>query len=295
MSVFSRLTEAFEAAAEIPFDDTSRFIFFSDCHRGDNSWADNFARNQSLFFFALEYYHRNGFTYFELGDGDELYENRRFSSIRRAHSHIFWLMREFYRAGRFHLVYGNHDHERSDPRVVAKTLFSYIDERTGRREPLFDGIQPTESLILKHSSTGGKIFLVHGYQGDFFNDRLWKLTRFLSRTFWRPFQLIGINDPTSPAKNNKKRDSLERQVADWIRARNQPTIFGHTHKPSFASAGEIPYFNDGSCVHPRCITGIEIDRGDIQLIKWWVRPDDQGRLCVTREVLAGPRRVISLF
>ena len=30
----------------------------------------------------------------------------------------------------------------------------------------------------------------------------------------------------------------------------------------------LPFFNDGSCVHPRSITGIEIENGEISLIKW---------------------------
>ena len=249
MSVSTRLTEVFQAAQEIPFDDQSRLVFFSDCHRGDNSWADDFAKNQSLFFYALEYYLTGNFTYFELGDGDELYENRHFADIRSAHSHIFWRLREFYRAGRFHMIYGNHDKERADPRVVAKTLFEFVDDRTGQTEPLFDGIQVHEGLVLKHSPTGGKIFLVHGYQGDAINDQYWKLGRFLVRTLWRPLQLLGVDDPTSPAQNFKKRDALESEIEAWIKANNQPTIFGHTHRPSFAAAGDPPYFNDGSCVH----------------------------------------------
>ena len=75
----------------------------------------------------------------------------------------------------------------------------------------------------------------------------------------------------------------------------QPAIFGHTHRPYFASEGQPPYFNDGSCVHPRCITGIEILKGNIQLIKWWISPDQTGRLCVKKDVLAGPRQVASLL
>jgi predicted phosphodiesterase len=295
MSVYTRLTEVFQSAPEIPFDDKSRLVFFSDCHRGDNSWADDFAKNQSLFFYALEYYLEKDFTYFELGDGDELYENKHFADIRSAHSHIFWRLREFYRAGRFHMVYGNHDKERADPKVVAKTLFNYIDDRTGQKEPLFDGIQPHEGLVLKHGPTGGKIFLVHGYQGDAMNDQFWKLGRFLVRMLWRPLQLLGVDDPTSPAKNFKKRDALEREYEAWIKDKNQPMIFGHTHRPSFAKEGEVPYFNDGSCVHPRCITGIEIDKGNMQLIKWSLTTDDKGYLMVSRDVLAGPRKVASLF
>ncbi len=299
MSVASRLSEVFHSSQEIPFDDQSKFIFFSDCHRGDNSWADDFARNQSLYFFALEHYFKEGFTYIELGDGDELYENKYFHVIRSAHSHIFWLLREFYLAGRFYMIYGNHDRERANARVVEKTLFYYeaYDHATRRKikVPLFDGIHVHEGLRLRHSPSGGTLFLVHGHQGDVVNDTFWKVGRFLSRTIWRPLQILGVNDLVSPAKNYRKRDALESEIEEWIRKNNQPMIFGHTHRPSFPDEGKPPFFNDGSCVHPRCITGIEIDRGEIQLIKWWTRPDSNGFLQVVREVLAGPRKVGSVF
>ncbi len=72
MSSSKRLTEVFESSEKIKLDDTSRFILFSDCHRGDNSWADDFAHNQNIYFHALTRYYDEGFTYIEIGDGDEL-------------------------------------------------------------------------------------------------------------------------------------------------------------------------------------------------------------------------------
>jgi predicted phosphodiesterase len=295
MSVSSRLTEVFQSAPEIPFDDSARLICFSDCHRGDNSWADEFARNQNLFFFALEHYFNEGYTYFELGDGDELYENNHFSDIRSAHSRIFKRMREFYQAGRFHMIYGNHDLERADPKVVENTLFHYINDRTGRKEPLFDGIQLHEGLILKHAPTGGKIFLVHGNQGDPMCDRYWKITRLVDQTIWGPLRMFGVDNPTNPAKNYKKRDALEAEMTAWVKAMNQPAIFGHTHRPWFAGPGDPPYFNGGCCIHPRSITGIEIINGGIQLIEWSLVADQRGYLKTSKEILAGPRKVSSLF
>ncbi|SRX52269.1 hypothetical protein AEQU1_00133 [Aequorivita sp. CIP111184] len=35
---------AYETARRISFNDDSKFIIFSDCHRGDNSFADDFAK-----------------------------------------------------------------------------------------------------------------------------------------------------------------------------------------------------------------------------------------------------------
>jgi hypothetical protein len=53
-----RIDQVFEAAKHIAFDDSSRIILMSDCHRGDGSWADDFSRNQNLFFAALTYYYK---------------------------------------------------------------------------------------------------------------------------------------------------------------------------------------------------------------------------------------------
>ncbi len=77
MSYFSRLSKAFEDAPILLLTGTSRYAIISDCHRGDGSSGDNFLKNQNLYFTALSHYFNHGFSYIELGDGDELWENRR--------------------------------------------------------------------------------------------------------------------------------------------------------------------------------------------------------------------------
>ena len=52
----------------------SRFIVFSDAHRGDGSGADDFAANSLIFKCALDYYLAEGFTLIEMGDAEELWE-----------------------------------------------------------------------------------------------------------------------------------------------------------------------------------------------------------------------------
>lgn len=293
MSTGKRLTEVFRSAKEIPFDDSSKFIFFSDCHRGDNSWADDLAHNQMLLWYALERYNEDKYTYIEVGDGDELWENANFDDIREAHSHIFWLMREFHRDNRFYLIWGNHNNEWKKDDNVRKHLYEFYDERDSVTKPLFDGITAHEGLVLKHTETGNRIFVVHGHQGDLMSDRFWPIGRFFVRHFWRHLQICGINDPTSPAKNLKKRKKTEKEITNWIVANDsQMVICGHTHRSVLAKVGEAPYFNTGSCVHPRCITGIEIKKGEIELVKWWTRPTGKsGALCVERESLTGPTRI----
>ena len=69
------------------------------------------------------------------------------------------------------------------------------------------------------------------------------------------------------------------------------TITGHTHRPRFPEPGDIAYFNDGSCVHPRSITGLEIENGTIALIKWHIATTKDGTLRVDRLLLEGPNRL----
>lgn len=286
------LNQALAKAMVLDIDASSKLIIFSDCHRGDNSWADDFAHNQSLFFHALNHYLKEGFTYIELGDGDELWENSDFSPIRKAHSHVFSLMRAFYTQGRLYMVFGNHDGQRRSPAYVRKTLSSYYDERTRSHKPLFPDITVYEAIRLRYAGGHPNLLLLHGHQADTINSKWWRLSCYVVRHFWRPLQLLGVNDPTSPAQNFKKRTRIEASLERWARRSNHMLIAGHTHRPRFPDQSRPPYFNTGSCVHPRCITGIEIEAGAVQLIKWDVWPDSRGRLLVRREIIDGPRRLV---
>jgi UDP-2,3-diacylglucosamine pyrophosphatase LpxH len=306
MSVASRLSEVFKSSEELSFDDSSKFILVSDCHRGDNSWADDFAPNQNIFFYALNFYFDNGFTYIEIGDGEELWENRYFENIRKAHSHIYWKLRLFYEKHRLYLIWGNHNREWKNPRNVKKYLDHYYEERKrkpGARSlptPLFDGIKVHEGLILHHLPTNEKIFLTHGHQGDLLNDKYWWVGRFIVRILWKPLQIVGVKDPTRPAMNFEKRVKLEKEMTQWLNDNKGELgllVVGHTHRPYLPEENETPYCNTGSCVHPRCITGIEIENGKITLVEWFidVHPVAWGSLFVNRKILEGPRRLQDLL
>ena len=258
---------------------------FSDIHRGINNWADDFAPNQMLLFYALKHYFDNDFIYIEVGDGDELWENTQFSEIQQAHSHIFWIMKNLYDKQRLYLIYGNHDIARKNQKVVDDTLQYYFDEKTGKIQELFVGVSVHEGIILRNTKNNRRIFLLHGHQADPLNDRYWKLGKFLSRYLWRYIQLLGVKNPTSPARNFKKRFQIEKRLTNWVIAHHQMLISGHTHRPRFPEPGNPRYFNLGSCIHPRSITGIEIVNGELSLIKWWITSQEGGALYVNRQEL----------
>ncbi|GGG36423.1 hypothetical protein GCM10011414_02220 [Croceivirga lutea] len=292
MSSQKRLQRAYKNAKRITFDDTSRFIVFSDCHRGDNSFADDFANNRNIYFHALNHYYRNGFQYCELGDGDELWENITFESIFEAHKNVYKLLREFHLEGRLHMVWGNHDMVYKDAAYVENNLSHYFEPIDGTDKELFEGIEYNEALVLQHETTQQEIFCTHGHQADWWNYVCWKVGRFLVRILWKPLQVVGIADPTSPAKNYKEMIRIEKRIKKWILSNNlKMTISGHTHRPRFPEPGQIPFFNDGSCVHPRSVTGIEIENGHISLIKWKIDTKIDGTLQVVRVLLEGPQKL----
>lgn len=137
MSFISRFDRAFKDAPVIPFSDTSKFILFSHCHRGDNSSADDFANNRNIYYHALKQYYKNDFTYCELGDGDELWENLSFTTIFESHQNVYGLMQLFFNENRLHLMWGNHDMIYKNKYQVEKNLHSFFDRKTGTDKPLF--------------------------------------------------------------------------------------------------------------------------------------------------------------
>lgn len=292
MSSDKRLNNAYKRAKTLAFDDTSKFILFSDCHRGDNSFSDEFANNRNIYYHALKHYYNNGFQYCELGDGDELWENLTFEAIFEAHKNIYMLMKRFHEENRLHMIFGNHDMVYRNPAYVKKHLYTYFEPKDEKETTLLDQLQFHEAIVLKHSESGQELFLTHGHQADFMNYHGWRFNRFLVRVLWKPLQVWGIADPTSPARNNRELIKVEKRIKRWILRNNLIiTVMGHTHRPRFPKPGDIPLFNDGSCVHPRSITGIEIEHGVISLIKWQIATKEDGTLQVVRVLLEGPQKL----
>lgn len=288
MKTKERLTEAYEGARIVEFDDADKFIFFSDLHRGDGSSFDEFAKNKMIYVTALSHYLDEGFTYVENGDGDELWENTKFKWIVRANGIVWERLRAFHADGRYIRLYGNHDNQLADPDFVRENLAFMPDIDTGVPQPLLPGLEPVEAVVLRHRTTGQEILVVHGHQGDFSNDQNWRVTMWSFRLFWRYLHALGIKSPSSPVRNSFKRHKVERNYVKWIRRHRTALICGHTHREKFPRVGDLPYFNIGSGVFPGYITGLEIVDGAIALVGWRVEPDDDGYLRVIRRRLRQP-------
>ena len=216
MSSQTRLTRAYKEAKRISFTNSDKFILFSDCHRGDGSFADDFANNRNIYVHALNQYYKNGFQYVELGDGDELWENLFFKDILEANKNVFLLLKKFYLQNKLHMIWGNHDMVYRNPSIVKRNFSDYFDTTEGKNRPLMPDLKFHEAIVLENSETGQELFLTHGHQADFFNYVGWKFNRFFVRILWKPLQVWGIKDPTSPAKNYLESIKVERRIKKWI-------------------------------------------------------------------------------
>lgn len=267
-----RLDRARTLAPRLEFDDSSRLVFFSDVHRGDNGPSDAFRANKALFMHALTHYFRQGFSYLEVGDGDELWHAGSFERVRQAHARVFDLLEQFRSHGRLHLIVGNHD--------STGAMFDPVEK---------DGIPVHPGIMLQHANTNQQIFAVHGHQADQSGDRYWGFSRLHSRYVWRHLLALGLDawhHVTSPDPGLREEQRLQHlprwmsdwflgyahrvdaRVREWARERRQLVVSGHTHLAQFPDAREPHHFNLGSCVNPGFMTGLELENGRLTLVKW---------------------------
>lgn len=296
MSYASRnLSKAYEEAQSINYNNDTKIVIMSDCHRGNGENSDNFFKNQNIAFVALSYYNEKNFIYIEAGDGDELWEGNSQADIIEMYGCIFWMLSQFNKSNRLYMLFGNHDIAKKDSNFAKENYASYYDAVQNKYIPLFEDIKIHESVILNHIVSGNKILVLHGHQADYFNNSLFWLSRFLVRYLWKPLEVIGVKNPTSAAKNYLKKESIEKHIIKWANTNRQIVIAGHTHRPYMPKAGESMYFNDGSCVHPRCITAIEIENNKISLVKWSVKTRYDAALYIGRDVLMGPVNIADYY
>lgn len=288
-----KLDMIFKKSKKIPIDNNTKMVIMSDCHRGSGDNFDNFIKNKNIYEYALLNYYNKGFTYVELGDGDEMWEVKNYKDIIENNLGIFKQLGKFHNQGRLIMIYGNHDIVKKFPKILEENFYKYYDEFLKKDEYLLDGLNVYESLILDYDKHD--IFLIHGHQVDFLNSTLWKFSRFLVRNVWRFFEKIGIKDPTSAAKNYQVAKRTEKKLKRWSIKNNKIIVSGHTHRPVFPKKGQSLYFNDGSCLHPEGITCLEIDDGNITLVKWHFKLNENKLLSIERYVLGENEPIINFF
>ena len=290
-----RLNYLYENAKELKFDEGDNLVFISDIHRGDGTYSDSLLPNKSIYKTALSYYYRKGFTYIEVGDGDELWKSRNCNDLAYIYDDIFRLLNKFKEENRLYIIYGNHDIIKNNENFYISQYRSLkkVGENYGKGFLKFiKDIVFYEGINFKYTPVNEKFLVTHGHQADYMNSNYWMLSRFLVRYVWKFLNgLAGFRDPTSPAKNNKKGNKVDRKIEKWAMDNGKMIICGHTHNSRMPECNEPPYFNDGCCVLPYAITAIEIEGGKISLVKWNIESQESGILWVRRKIITGPNNI----
>lgn len=289
----NKLNKLLKEAPTLNINNASKIVIMSDIHRGIGNNSDNFIKNRNIFAAALNSYFKKGFIYIELGDGDDMWEVKNYNEIIKEHIDIFKILKKFHQENRLIMLFGNHDKCKSSKVVLEKYFYQYKNTSTNKEETLLENVSVKETILLKFQNHD--LFLVHGHQGDFLNDNLWKLSRFLVRYIWKNLELIGVNDPTSAAKNNKVKNSVEKRLKKWSLNNQKILIAGHTHRAIYPTPGQSLYFNDGSCVNPDGITCIEIENSQITLVKWYLNVKEDNAIYVERKIMNGPTPILEFF
>ena len=221
------LSRALQVARQehgLPLDETSRFIIFSDLHKGAGDDADDFLPCKATYLKALDYYYENGFTLLLLGDVEELWENRP-EEVMATHNDTFTSEGRFF-PERYLRVVGNHDDTWNDPAAVA----AHLDKR-------HPGVKILPGVVLEYEDEAlfGELLLVHGHQGTLDSDTLAQFSPRLL-PLYRQLQNKFHIGRTTPATNEYLRGEHDTQMYHWAsQQKNLILIAGHTHRPVWSS------------------------------------------------------------
>jgi len=223
---FSKIyKEAKKPENRLPFDfEKDCLVLFSDHHKGDGSAADDFKKNALLYESALSFYKEKGFKLIVLGDNEELWECG-YDQILAMHRQIIQKEIEIALVSSNQKrirIWGNHDKEVSLWRF--RRFLKALDEK------ILNKVDHREGLCL-----GENIFLIHGHQGRFFEDRAWTVSRWAVQLVWKTIQKLFKIGIDGPAENYEVRDDLEFQYYEWAKKNKVMLVCGHTHRAIFAS------------------------------------------------------------
>jgi len=320
-SSLSQLLKQIESGKEkegiiVPFDIASgKFIILSDQHKGARDDADDFKGADNNYMTALQYYFDHGFSFINLGDCEELWENKPDIAVAKNKAELE-LEYRFLEQKRYYRVFGNHDLQ-----------WKFDLPRNTWLEPSFhDALTIYEGLILRTTLNNRQysVFLTHGHQGDKRSDGN-DFSTWVVASIWTPMQRFLDINVNSISDSFELVDHHNIIMYEWsVLQKDLIFISGHTHKPVFASLDHIErlnkalaqaelqndstavekikaeldrrkaeyagkqfhktmvrptYFNSGCCCFDDGdITGIEIEGDNIRLIKWTSKGSTPHRL-----------------
>jgi len=218
----------------MPFDPgKDRFIIFSDQHKGRRYGDDDFAGAETKFLKALEDYYQKGFTYINLGDSEELWENSIWQ-VKKKNTPVFEQEKKFLQKSKFIKIFGNHDLFWDNDPLAAWHLKDIYGEKLRVYEGLI--LIPSGGAVdSRLPTTNSRLFLTHGHQGDAQSDGNW-FSKFFIANIWAPLQAFLRINPNTPAYDAERKTLHNRIMYEWAASKEKILLVtGHTHQPVFGS------------------------------------------------------------
>jgi len=283
-------------------------IIFSDQHKGARDGSDDFALAEKNYLAALDHYNQNNFFFVNLGDNEELWENNIFS-VLKYNKATFEKEKLFVERNAYCKIIGNHDlFWKNDPfaqqyikkiygkelkifegialRVQLKTKYVDVFCTHGHQgDAQSDGNWFSKWFV---SNIWGPLqsFLEINTNSPSSNDSLKSLHNKMMYdwVYEQPYCILITGHTHQPvfkslthlerlylaleeAKEKKDEAAIAKIEAEIPRRRREYDFVSNSFRNMNPS-----YFNTGCCCFDDgTITGIELDKGFIRLIKWSYR------------------------
>ena len=224
------LNKALEDARQetkISVSDNNCYVIFSDHHKGARNRADDFVPAEKNYLAALPYYFHNDYTLINLGDSEEMWEERE-ERVIASYTNVLEEEARFYHEGRYLKAYGNHDSQWAFDSKVEVYLYRF-----------FPKINIREGFLLEYNQDGrkqGELFLAHGHQGTLGSDQISLISMYAVRFFWRAWQNLTGRGYTTPSQDACLRATHDTIMYEWAQEKEKLIfIAGHTHRPIWSS------------------------------------------------------------
>jgi UDP-2,3-diacylglucosamine pyrophosphatase LpxH len=280
-------------------------VIFSDEHKGTRNGSDDFMHAEANYLAALDYYNEHGFYFVNLGDCEELWENTVVSVIKK-NTECFAKEKLFIDRNAYTKIIGNHDLYWSNDPFAQLSIKKMYDGELKIFEAIVLRIQVQEKFMDVFCTHGhqGDLQSDGNAFSKWFVSNIWgPLQTFLEinpntpstndnlKTLhnemmyeWSSSQsnLILITGHThqpvfkslthlerlylqlEEAEAKKDNEQIDKIKAEIPRRRREYDFVNHSFRNMLPS-----YFNSGCCCfEDGTITGIEIEKDSIRLIKW---------------------------
>ena len=282
-----------------------KIIIFSDLHKGNKKLSDDFAPAEQNYLAALDYYNSKGYTLIMLGDSEELWKFNLFTVQHQNHP-SFDAEKKFLQRKAFIKVFGNHDiFWNNDPFAGVQLIATYGQKVKIYEGIILQHIQEgkTVDIFLTHGHQGDGQSDGNKFSA-WFVAKIWApLQSYLQLNINTP----ACNDVLKTEHNQFMYEwsSQQQNLLLVTGHTHQPVFESMTHlerlykqlliarqQSDNAAIAELQeeiafrrqeydhvsedylhlkptYFNTGCCCFSDGdITGIEIDNGEMRLIRW---------------------------